>query len=87
MMIRFSGRCVETHRMKNKPISEGYKLFALTDKQGYVLNFTPDGRISTKTNQQQEYLVDGTSKIKSMIQFLVTTVHDQRRIQKRTFGK
>jgi hypothetical protein len=63
--------------MKNKPISEGYKLFALTDKQGYVLNFTPDGRISTKTNGQQEYLVDGTSKIKSMIEFLVTTAHDQ----------
>ena len=53
--------------MKNKPISEGYKLFALTDKQGYVLNFTPDGLISTKMNEQQEYLVDGTSEIKSMI--------------------
>ena len=48
-----------------------------------MLNFTPDGRISTKTNQHQEYLVDGTSKIKSMIEFLVTTVHDQRRIKKR----
>ena len=29
MMIRFLGRSAETHRMKNKPIDQGYKIYAL----------------------------------------------------------
>mmetsp|Transcript_17478 Transcript_17478/g.39451 ORF Transcript_17478/g.39451 Transcript_17478/m.39451 type:complete len:315 (-) Transcript_17478:15-959(-) len=39
MMIRFSGKSAETHRVKNKPINEGYKLFVLATKSGYVVNF------------------------------------------------
>eukprot|EP00957_Ditylum_brightwellii_P016009 1206295-Ditylum_brightwellii.AAC.1 len=35
---------METHRMKNKPIGEGYKFFALTTTNGFIANFTPDGR-------------------------------------------
>jgi hypothetical protein len=78
MMNRFSGRCVEMYRMKNKPISKGYKFFALTDRAGSMLNFTPNGTISTRTNQHQKFNVGTTSKmIKSLIEFLVQTVHDQ----------
>jgi len=29
MMIQFVGRCWETHRIKNKPIGEGFKFFVL----------------------------------------------------------
>jgi len=47
MMVKFKGRSKETHRMKNKPVSQGYKLFAIADSQtGYILSFTPDGRLA-----------------------------------------
>ena len=36
MMIRFMGRSVETHRMKNKPIKEGFKFFVLAISTGFV---------------------------------------------------
>ena len=46
MMIRFSGHSNEMHRMKNKPIGEGYKFYVLAcSMTGYVLFFTPDGRV------------------------------------------
>jgi len=32
-MIRFMGRSLETHRMKNKPIKEGFKFFVLATIQ------------------------------------------------------
>ena len=53
MMIRFFGRSSETHRMKNKPIKEGYKFFVLATKEGYIVNFTPDGRRAAKTGEQE----------------------------------
>ena len=31
MMGKFKGRSGETYRMKNKPISEGFKFYALVD--------------------------------------------------------
>jgi len=44
-MKRFKGRSKETHRMKNKPIKEGYKFYAVCCAQtGYVFNCIPDGR-------------------------------------------
>ena len=67
MMIRFCGRSVETHRMQNKPIREGYKFFVLATKLGYIVNFTPDGRTAEKKDLQ-EYKTDrSTGKIESMI--------------------
>ena len=51
MMIRFEGRSKETHRIKNKPIGEGYKFFVLATSSGFVVNFTPDGRTAAKNNQ------------------------------------
>lgn len=45
MMKRFKGRSRKTHRMKQKPIKEGYKFFAVCcSTSGYVLDFFPDGR-------------------------------------------
>jgi hypothetical protein len=45
MMKKFKGRSQRTHRMKNKPVKEGYNLYALCDTQtGYVVDFFPDGR-------------------------------------------
>lgn len=54
IMVRFTGRITETHRVKNKPISEGYKRFALCDsKSGYVCHFTPDGRQASNRGENE----------------------------------
>lgn len=53
MMIRFMGRSAETHRIKGKPIGEGYKFFVLTTNFGFIVNFTPDGRNAAKKNLQE----------------------------------
>ena len=45
-MKRFKGRSSQTTRMKNKPIKEGFKFFALCDAEtGYVYEFIPNGRL------------------------------------------
>jgi hypothetical protein len=44
-MKKFKGRSSQTHRMKNKPIKEGFKFFALCDTgTGFVFHSNPDGR-------------------------------------------
>ena len=72
MMVRFMGRSGETHRMKHKPIGEGYKLFTLTTFRGFIVNFTLDGRRAAKVKNnkdgKQEYeMQEGIGKIQSMI--------------------
>ena len=57
--------------MKNKPIKEGYKLFVLTTKEGFVLNFTPDGRTAAKVGEQEYDNHNGRGKVESMISFLI----------------
>eukprot|EP00957_Ditylum_brightwellii_P045962 3486569-Ditylum_brightwellii.AAC.1 len=59
MMIQFSGRSNETHCIKNKPIWGGYMFFALTTTEGFLVNFTPDGRSAAKSGRH-EYEVDKT---------------------------
>ena len=50
MMKLFKGRSGQTWRMKHKPIKEGYKFFALCDKEtGLVFSFFPDGRLQSST--------------------------------------
>ena len=50
MMKLFKGRSAQTHRMKKKPIKEGYKFFALCDQStGFVFDFFPDGRLEKLT--------------------------------------
>lgn len=45
MMKLFKGRSKQTHRMKNKPIKEGYKFYAMCDtKNGFIWHCNPDGR-------------------------------------------
>lgn len=43
LMIRCFGRSFHTYKMPNKPISQGYKIFALAD-HGYMWTFTPSSR-------------------------------------------
>jgi len=57
MMVRFMGRSLETHRLKNKSIGEGFNFFVLSTVEGFVVKFTPDGRTATKTGTQ-EYSAD-----------------------------
>ena len=81
MMIRFFGRSSETHRMKNKPIKEGYKFFVLATKEGFILNFTPDGRTAA-TKGEQEYELDKTSgKIHTLIMFLIKVIDELKEKQ------
>jgi hypothetical protein len=44
MMVRFSGCSIHIIQLRNKLISEGYKIFTLCDK-GYTYTFLPSSRI------------------------------------------
>ena len=81
MMIRFCGRSAETHWIKNKPIGEGYIFFVLTTYDGFVVNFTPDGRSASKTNRQEYESDKGLGKIESMIQFVSKVLNRFRQTQ------
>ena len=74
MMIRFFGRSGETHRMKNKPIKEGYKFFVLATKEGFILNFTPDGRKAARAGEQEYESNRDMGKVESMILFLIKII-------------
>ena len=51
MMTRFKGRSSDTYRMKNKPIKEGYKNYAICCSQtGFVFHYIPYGRTSSEQN-------------------------------------
>lgn len=43
IMVRSFGRSSHTYKMPNKPISQGYKIFAIAD-HGYIYSFTPTSR-------------------------------------------
>ena len=81
MMIRFFGRSLETHRMKNKPIKEGYKFFVLATKEGFILNFTPDGRTAARIGEQEYEEQRDIGKIESMILFLIKVIDELKKKQ------
>ena len=81
MMIRFFGRSLETHRMKNKPIKEGYKFFVLATKEGYILNFTPDGRKAARVGEQEYENDRNFGKVESMILFLINIIDSLKKRQ------
>ena len=87
MMIRFVGRSAETHRMKNKPIGEGYKFFTLTTTNWFVANFTPDGRTAAKTGRQECAGNTAGGKIDTMVQFVSSIVDRFRDKQERRLSK
>ena len=74
MMIRFRVKSNETHRIKNKPIAEGYKFFVLATREGYIVNFTPDGRSAAKDVDRMDY--DSTNKHLGKIGSLVLYLCD-----------
>ena len=74
MMIRFQGRSVQTHGIKNKPIGEGFKWFVLTTFNGFVVNFTPDGRTAEKENSQEYEKCSEQGKIESMIMYVTNII-------------
>ncbi len=77
MMARFMGRSIETYRMKNKPISEGFKFFVLTTSSGYVINFTPDGRTAAVKNEQEYDQTKGGKVVCLISDILVMIKHIQ----------
>ena len=86
-MIRFMGRSSQTHRIKNKPISEGYKFFVLATSNGFVVNFTPDGRSAGKKDGQEYEKDKNTGKIESMINHVVSIIDRLRKTQKKRVKK
>ena len=81
MMIRFFGRSLETHHMKNKPIRKGYKLFVLATKNGYIINFTPDGRTANVRGEQETDNDKLKDKIESMIMYVRPVILDLKYVQ------
>eukprot|EP00957_Ditylum_brightwellii_P090302 6877508-Ditylum_brightwellii.AAC.1 len=65
---------METHRMKNKPIGEGYNLSVLTTTNGFIDNFTTDGRTASKTGCQECVGNSADGKIDTMVQFVTSIV-------------
>ena len=59
MMIRFKGKSLETHRVKKKPIKEGFKFFVLSTMNGFILNFTPDGQTAAKKKRTRIHRTKG----------------------------
>ena len=88
MMIRCVGRSNETHRIKNKPIGQGYKLFCLTTSNGFCVNFTPDGRAAEKKGEQEYDKNDTKGKIQSMVLHVTDIVsHFRDKQKKRVWNK
>ena len=77
MMIRFSGQSIETHRIKNKPIKDGFKFFVLATKNGFVIIFSLDGRTAAKESEDRKMDHKTNTKhgkIGSMILYLVDSI-------------
>lgn len=81
MMIHFMGMLLEIHRIKSKPIKEGYKIFVLSTSKGFVVNVTPDGQRASKT-KQQEYNTTSIAKIESMILYVLGIIEELKQKQK-----
>eukprot|EP00957_Ditylum_brightwellii_P198652 15140694-Ditylum_brightwellii.AAC.1 len=82
MIIRFSGRSSETHQIKNKPIGEGFKFFTLTTLQGFVANFTPDGRTASKSDRQESSINRSDGNNEPMILFVTSVIDKMCETQK-----
>lgn len=62
MMTSFMGRSIQTYRMKFKPVSEGYKSWALCDATtGFVYAFQAVSRVDNSNVRELKALVDGLS--------------------------
>ena len=87
MIIRFTGRSAETHRIKNKPIGKGYNFFVLTTFFGFIVNFTPDGRKAARENTLEYTNESGMGKIESMIMYVLNVIHRLKKKQRERFLK
>eukprot|EP00957_Ditylum_brightwellii_P137241 10463682-Ditylum_brightwellii.AAC.1 len=74
MMVRFSGRSMKTHYIKDKPIGEGCNLFTLSTTAGYIVNFTPDDRTAAKSQQQEYKTMNSVEKIENMILNVISII-------------
>ena len=75
MMVPFSGRDANTIRMKNKPVSEGFKIFALCD-HGYTYDTLPTSRI----HQNEEVkIVNGINYTGSIVLHLALKLPYRRK--------
>ena len=67
--------------MKNKPIKEGYNFFVLTTREGFILNFTPDGRKAAQVGEQEYEEDRKIGKVESMILFMLKIIEELKEKQ------
>lgn len=82
MMIRFVGKSAETHRIKNKPIKEGYKFFVLATIIGFIVNFTPDGRKAAKEDNLEYDQSRKFGKTEAMLNYVLEIIPRLREKQR-----
>ena len=64
MMTRFKGKSTHTFRMKNKPIKEGYKSWALCDAQnGFMYWFEPVPRVGEHEKREVKALMERVAAV------------------------
>ena len=84
-MIRLTGQSIETHRIENKPIKEGFNFFVLATMNGFVLSFSPDCRTAAKQPEDGKMDYETNTKhgkIGSMILYQVESIVQLREKQK-----
>jgi hypothetical protein len=73
MMKLFKGWSGHTHRMKNKPIKQGYKFFAICDaKNGYVWPMVPDGQLEKLSTHDYVVILADTLPEPSKYNYVIT---------------
>eukprot|EP00957_Ditylum_brightwellii_P097154 7398937-Ditylum_brightwellii.AAC.1 len=87
MTMRFSGYSLETHRIQNKPIGEGYKFFCLASHTRYVVNCTPDGQTAAKLQNQEYKHSKEFGKIECMILHVLDIIETLKELQKNRIPK
>lgn len=77
MIVRFKGRFKHTFRMKNKPISTGYKIFSICDS-GYTYSFLYTSRVNAVLGIQK---VPGLNDTACAVYHLAKALPYRQRIQ------
>ncbi|CAG8703026.1 9910_t:CDS:1 [Dentiscutata erythropus] len=74
MIVWFSGHSKHTFKMKNKSISEGYKIISLCEK-GYTYTFVLESHVENNNEIQSIF---GLSKTGSLVSYLVMQLSNSR---------
>jgi hypothetical protein len=75
MMKLFKGRSIQTFRMKNKPVKQGFKFWAIADsKTGFIYKFIPASRIG-RIDEEGRKVIDSVLALIKAIPHRLTKKH------------